>query len=223
MRPAKLLLLCCLLLFSRNATAQGMYGFRGGVGFNTGGYHSKKTPVVEGYCMWKALPGLYAGITAGHQRYSVSQDVSGASTIGAGTVLSVRQKSSYLFLSPTIDYGFGTRKYFHIFASAGAGFYAGGGQWSRTSLPAWTTMGGVPAGADTINVNTSYNIPGVMMKYSFGFTERIPTLGYWNITLTQEYSGLPGGISDGPFPFRTNYFAFTVGIMHKYPMVFVEY
>ncbi|MBX2905085.1 MAG: hypothetical protein KF744_03550 [Taibaiella sp.] len=221
MRPGKLLLLFCLLIFSKNAVAQGMYGFRGGLGFNTGGYHSKKTPVVEGYWMLKALPGLYAGITAGHQRYSVNQDVSGPAPSGTGTIYNVRQKSSYLFLSPTIDYGFGTRKYFHVFASAGAGFYAGGGQWSENKEYYFTTTKELLV--HNSDINTSYNIPGVIMKYSFGFTERIPTRGYWNITLTQEYSGLPGGISNGPFPFNTNYFAFTVGIMHKYPMVFVEY
>jgi len=220
MRRAIFLLPIFCLLLSLHAGAQGMYGFRGGLGFNTGGYNSKKTPVIEGYCMWKALPGLYAGVTAGHQRYSVNQDVSGPAPSGMGTVFNVRQKSSYLFLSPTVDYGFGTRKYFHVFASVGAGFYAGGGQWS--SVNNFYFMNGELT-VRSSDVNTSYNIPGVIMKYSFGFTERIPTRRYWNITLTQEYSGLPGGISDGPFPFKTNYFAFTVGIMHKYPMAFVEY
>lgn len=222
MRRAIFLLQIFCLLLSLHAGAQGMYGFRGGIGLNTGGYSSKKTPVIEGYCLWKALPGLYAGVTAGHQRYSVRQDVSGPAPVGMGTVTGMRQHSSYLFVSPTIDYGFGTRKYFHVFASAGAGFFAGGKQWTEARESVFLPGPG-ELGVHNFDINTSYNIPGVIMKYSFGFTERIPTRGYWNITLTQEYNGLPGSISDGPFPFKTNYFAFTVGIMHKYPMVFVEY
>lgn len=212
-----------LLVLSHLAVSQGMYGFRAGAGFNTGGYQSRITPVLEGYYMHKTIPGLYMGLTAGHQRYSVRQEVSGSSPLGMGEVLSVSQRSSYLFLCPTVDYGFGTRKYFHVFASAGAGFHAGGKQLSETRGPMWTTASGVPMGVDTFDINTTYNVPGVIMRYSFGLTERIPTLGYWNITLTQEFSGLPGGLSNGPFPFQTNYFAFTIGIMHKYPMVFVEY
>ncbi len=213
-------LFCC---FGISCFAQGMYGAQMGVGFNTGGYHSKITPAIEAYYLHKIIPGLYAGASVFFQRYSLLNEVSTAGSLAYGDVVSVSQKSSYIFLSPKIDYGIDYRKYLHVYATFGLGVFAGGRQWSNTHSPYWTPLGGTPYGADTVAVNTSYNIPNVIMRYGFGFSERIPTGGYWNITLSQEYGGMPGGLSDGPYPFKTSYFCFTVGIMHKYPMVFVEY
>jgi hypothetical protein len=203
--------------------AQGMFGAQAGIGFNSGGYHSKITPAVEAYYLHKIIPGLYAGGSVFFQKYSLLNELDAGSNPAYGDVISVSQKSAYVFLSPKIDYGFGYRKYLHVYATFGAGFYAGGGQWSNTHSPYWTPPGGTPFGADTIAVNTSYNIPGIITRFGLGFMERIPTHGYWNITLSQEYGSMPGGLSDGPYPFKTSYFCFTVGIMHKYPLVFVEY
>jgi hypothetical protein len=88
-------------------------------------------------------------------------------------------------------------------------------------MPFWTPPGGTPYGADTVAVNTSYNIPGVILRYGVGITERIPTHRYWNITLTQEFGFLPGSLSKGT-PLKTPGILFQVGVMHKYPLVRVE-
>jgi hypothetical protein len=41
--------------------------------------------------------------------------------------------------------------------------------------------------------------------------------------LSQEFTYLPGYISHGDPKMTTGYLCFQVGIMHKYPMKFIEY
>jgi len=59
--------------------------------------------------------------------------------------------------------------------SFGPGFFMGGKQYTNTNLPFWTA-GGTPFGADTVAVNTSYNIPSVIYKGTAGISERTITL-----------------------------------------------
>jgi len=213
-------LLCC---FSICCFGQGMYGFQAGMGFNTGGYHSKKTPAVEAYYLFKVVPRLYMGGSLYFQRYSLRNDRDAISGITYGDVVSISQKSSYIFVSPKFDLGIGYRQYLHVYATFGVGVFAGGRQFSDTYSPYWTPPGGAPYGADTVSKNTTYNIPNAILRYGVGISERIPTQGYWNIMFSQEFGKMPGGLSNGPYPFNTSYFCFTVGVMHKYPMVFMEY
>lgn len=215
-----LALLCCCSIYSMG---QGMFGFQAGPGFSTGGYGSKKTLSVEGYYLHKIIPGLYAGGSMYLQRYNLHSNVFSGTNIAYNDVISVSQKSSYLFFSPKVDYGFGVRKYIHIHAMFGVGVLMGGKQFTDTYAPFWTPPGGTPYGADTVAVNTSYNIAHSVTRFGFGLTERIPTRGYWNITLSQDFGSMSGGLSKGPYPFTPSYFCFTVGVMHKYPLVFVAY
>jgi hypothetical protein len=211
-----------LFCFSFSCLAQGMFGANTGLGF-TPGLESKKTLAVEGYYLHKISHKIYAGLTLFYQRYSVQAPVDNSGVIQYGDVIDIRQKSSFVFISPKVDYGIGYRKYLHVFATMGPGIYAGGSQISNTHSPYWTPPGGTPYGADTLAVNTTYNIPSVIMRYGLGLMERIPTHKYWNITLSQEINFMPGGLSTGSTPIQTPYFCFQIGIMHKYPHVFVEY
>jgi hypothetical protein len=63
----------------------------------------------------------------------------------------------------------------------------------------------------------------MLYRIGLGVTERIPTHGYWSITLSQDFSFLPGKLNTGGANLNTGYFCFTIGIMHKYPQVMVEY
>ncbi len=212
-----LLLLCCKFVM-----AQGMFGAQAGIGFATA-YKGKITPAFEAYYLYRINHRLYAGGAVSLQRYSMNNELNTGSSISYGDVISISQKSSYTFISPKIDYGIGYRKYLHVHLSFGIGFYSGGGQWSNTHSPYWTPPGGTPYGADTIAVNTTYNIPKVIKRLGIGISERIPTRGYWNIMLSQEFGYMPGNISNSNPAMQTHYFCFQVGIMHKYPMVYVEY
>ncbi|GEM_PF-2659567 len=213
------IVLCCA---GMSAAAQGMFGAQAGFGYTTG-YDSRLTTAWEAYYLHKLRYHLYAGGSLFLQRYSLTAPVHNSSSISYGDVVSIRQQSSYMFLSPKIDYAINYRSYFHIFATAGIGLRMGGKQTSFTHAPIWTPPGSAPYGADTLAVNTSYNMPSVITRVGFGLAERIPTRGYWNIMLSQEVGFMPGGISKGPTPIQTPYICFQIGIMHKYPMVFVEY
>ena len=108
---------------------------------------------------------------------------------------------------------------------SGRGCIWGGYQNTYQFQPFWTNTSGYSYGRDTVSYNTSYNIPKVIFKVGAGISERVPTYRYWNIILSQEFTYLPGYISKGTCApnLKTGYISFQVGIMHKYPQVFVEY
>ena len=217
------ILITLLSSFATVALSQGMFGFQAGMGFGTG-YTSKKTLAVEGYYLKKLSPRIYVGGSIFFQRYSfLNTIVKDTANLTYGETLSVSQKSSYLFFCPKIDFGFGYHKYIHAALSFGPGLYLGGNQYTTQFQPFWTNTSGSSYGADTISYNTSYNVPKVIYRLGVGISERIPTLRYWSIILSQEFSYIPGYISEGSPKLNTAYISFQVGIMHKYPLVFVEY
>jgi hypothetical protein len=202
---------------------QGMFGAQAGIGDGTA-YKPKITPAVEAYYLQQIFPRIYIGGTFFFQKYSFTNTlIKDTSNLNYGDVISIRQKSSYLFFCPKIDFGFGFHKYIHASLSFGPGLYMGGNQYTYQFQPFWTNTYGVSYGKDTVSTNTSYNIPKVIYRVAAGISERIPTHRYWNIMLSQEFTFLPGYISHGTPNMNTGYFCFQVGIMHKYPMKFVEY
>jgi hypothetical protein len=213
------MLLCCAGI---SAAGQGMFGAQTGIGYTTG-YDSRITPAVEAYYLHKVMHHLYAGGSLFFQRDSFNTPLNTGSNINYGDVVSIGQKTSFVFLSPKVDYAIDYRSYFHVFATFGLGVRMGGAQWSYTHAPFWTPPGGTPYGADTIAVNTTYNLPNAITRFGFGLAERIPTRRYWNIMLSQEVGFMPGSLSKGATPLQTPYICFQVGLMHKYPQVFVEY
>ena len=219
--PAILLSFCCIASYAQG----GMYGFEGGLGYGTA-YKSHITPAVEGYYLKKLSPRWYAGGSIFLQRYSfVNTLIKDTANLAYGDVLSIGQKSTYLFFCPRINFGFGYHKYILASLSFGPGLYMGGNQSTYQYQPFWTNTSGNAYGADTASVNTTYNIPKVIFRVGLGISERLPTYGYWNIILSQEFTFLPGYISKGADSpsMSTGYISFTVGVMHKYPQVFVEY
>jgi hypothetical protein len=205
-----------------------MFGFQAGIGYGTA-YKSKITPALEGYYLKKITPRLYIGGSVFFQRYSfLNTLIKDTTNLNYGNVLSISQRSSYLFFCPKIDFGFGYHKYIHANLSIGPGVYMGGNQYTYEYQPFWTNASGYSYGADTASTNTSYNIPKVIFRVGAGISERLPTYRYWNIILSQEFSYIPGYIGEsnanlGTPALRTSYISFQVGIMHKYPQVFVEY
>lgn len=214
--------LTILVALNMPVSGQGMFGFMGGAGY-TMGYKGYVTPTAEGYYMARLSHHFYAGGSISFQRYSLLND-KGVDTANAvyGDLISIRQKSSYLFLCGKLDMGIGYRNLYHVHLSAGPGFNIGGTQWYNQWAPLWTSASG-PYGEHVEALNTSYNIKGVITRVTLGVSERIPTLGYWNIMLSQEFTMIPTSLTNGGQAINANYFALTVGIMHKYPQVRVEY
>lgn len=226
MRKSAFSVFCILLLAANLCVAQdqpqGKYGFEAGAlypSFKT----AYITPTVKGYFMAHLSHTLYLGGELSYQRFSFLDNVNpSSSTVAFGSIISIRQMSSYLFIAPKLQVGIGWRK--HVFAdfSMGPGIYLGGVQWSHDYEPYWTTPGGGAYGKDTISFNTTYNLPNVVFKMTCGLTERIPTYRYWNIVLSETYGYLPGKLGKESPAIRSNYFALTLGVMHKYPVRMAE-
>jgi hypothetical protein len=222
MKQRLLILVFLTILPASNLFAWGMYGFYGGVGMPTA-YKGYKTFTAEGYFLKKLMEDVYGGGAISYQSYSFLNDLGkDINSANYGDMLSIRHKSSYLFLRPKLDVGIGYRQYVHLNVSAGPGFLMGGSQYHNKAEPFWVTPTGA-TGKDIVSFNVSYNIPSVVMRYTFGVSERIPTHGYWNIMLSQEFSYIPTDFDKNGTGLHSHYISFTVGIMHKYPQAFVEY
>ncbi len=219
-RRAEGILVSCFLFVAFHSAAQGMYGFEGGLGKSTTA-RAYTTPAFSGYYLSKLSRTFYLGAALNYERYSFLNNYNPVSP-SYGDIISIRQKSSYVILSPKLDVGIGYRKYWHVFASFGAGMLLSGNQVTN-KYDHYSTLPPVYTANDTVSHYTSYDLPVLLSRYSFGVARRISTGGYWNIMLSAAYSYIPTNLTTHGPALRTNYFAFTIGIMHKYPMVLVEY
>ena len=208
-------------LCSVHSFSQGMNGIEGGVGKATA-FNAHITPKIEGYLLGQVGYRLFIGGSIGIERYSLLYN-SGktADNAGLGDIISIRQKSSYVYFAPKADYGIGYRKILHLHASVAGGIFMSGKQVTNSELA-------FPAPKATLNYaadeNTTNNIPLFMLRYGAGISERLPTLGFWNVTFSQEFGYLAKSFHQDAAPdLRTNYVAFTIGIMHNYNQVLVEY
>ena len=201
--------------------SQGMYGFGIGLGY-TSSYHSYITPAVEGYNLWRLTPHIYAGMALFLQRYSFQYDLKpDPASLSYGSLISIRQKSTYLFLTPKVNFGIGYRNKVIVAVLGGPGVIMAAGQWQNQYQPLLTTSGG-PIGSDTIAVNTGYNVPRIIYRAGLSLSKRISTHRYFNIMLSGEFSYLFNKLNHAGPNLYTNYFSFTVGVMHKYPQVWRE-
>ena len=221
----RIVLIVLLSFFSVRSFSQagGMYGAGVGLGFTTT-YHPYITGTVSSYYLWKLTQHIYAGGTLALNRYSFRYDMGiDGYHVKYYDVISIRQKATYLFFSPTIDYGTGYRKRWHISVSGGAGVIMASHQEAAEYIPRLSTPAG-NFGADTAGINMSYNVPRVAYRAGIGVSKRIPTGGLFNIMVSLNLDYIPTNLNlDPTTPFHTQYLSFTVGITHKYPQVRVEY
>ena len=218
--PIRIILFAFLLALGDSATAQGMFGFMGGAGYAHGrdGYKGHVTPTFEGYYLGKLSRHFYAGGSISFQRYYLVKDMGvNVVTAGFGQPISIRQESNYLYLCAKADIGIGYRNLFHVLLAVGPGLNTGGQQFTTQKMPLshW-------GGYLLYDFETSYNITNVVARATMGISERIPTHRYWNIMLSQEFTWTPTSLTKQGENSNTNYFACTVGIMHKYPHVRVQ-
>ncbi len=219
-RGVRGILFIVFLFFALNSSAQGMFGFDAGLGRSTTG-RSYTTPAFTGYFLAKLTRTFYLGGAISYERYSFLNKYNAASASSLN-ILNIRQKSSYVFFTPRLDVGIGYRKYWHTFFSFGPGLLAEGYQVTNKYTSYYTTPP-INTSHDTTSFFTTSDLPVLVSRYTIGVSRRIPTDRYWNIMISAEYSNIPTNLSTQGPALRTNYFAITVGIMHKYPMVLVEY
>ncbi len=215
-RIAAAILFC---LCSQYSFAQGSYGFGMGIGSCTAP-KARITPAFEGYHLWKLSARWYAGIHTSLERYSFLYEINPAFP-NYGDAINIRQKSSFLYLTPRLDFGLGYRRHLHISLLAGPGVVMSAGQTTNTYEPLLRTPT-ANIGADTVGFRTSYNVPRIVYKAGVHITERISTHGYFNIALTQQVHYLFSELAKNVPSVSPIYFCFTVGLVHKYPQVWRE-
>ncbi len=209
-------------LFSIACYSQGMYGFEGGLG-KTMSYTSHLVPELKAYVTGSITRHIYVGGGVSMERYSFLY-ASNVAPIAAnyGQTINIRNKSSYLFFSPKVDIGIGYYQYLHLNLSAGAGVFMGGSQWTNRYQQIFTTPSSLSFRSDTAGYNTTASMPTLVFRYGAGLSERIPTHGYWNIILSEDFGYLPRSFDKNFDGLKSNYISFSVGVMHKYPMVMME-
>ena len=218
----RIFLFSLLMLLAGEMFSQGMFGMEGGIGQSTV-KKSHITPVIKGYYLHKFSRTFYGGGVLSYERYSFQEKYNVPPAPGSNeAVISIRQKTGYLYLSPTVDMGIGYRKYLHVHAVFGLGIFTNGKQTSN-KYEQYVSTPPIGTAYDTATYNTTQNVPILASHYALGFSWRIPTGGYWNIILTSQYAHIPTNLTNYGPVLKTDYVSFTIGIMHKYPMVLVEY
>ena len=146
----RIFLVAALSFFALSSFGQGMFGVQAGLGHGTA-YKSKTTAAFEAYYLQHIFPRVYIGGTFMMQRYSFNNTlINDTLNLAYGDAINVRQKSSYLFACPKIDFGFGYHKYIHATLAFGPGLYLGGNQTTYQFQPYWTNTSGVSYGKDTV-------------------------------------------------------------------------
>ncbi|MCW3123755.1 MAG: hypothetical protein JWQ38_3247 [Flavipsychrobacter sp.] len=205
-------------LIAHHSFSQGMYGVEVGLG-KAMSYKADFTPRLEGFLMKAVGRHVQVGGALAFERYSFLYGTGITADNGVpGDILYIKQKSTYTYFLPKIDVGFGYRQYIHAGASAGAGIFTSGSQVTNKIDPFPTP--GVPG--YVADHTTTNNIPTFMFRYGMSISERIPTKGFFNVVLSQQFGHLTKSFYTTP-DLRTNYFVFSVGIMHNYNQVLVEY
>ena len=126
----KYIAITLLLLFSNCCFAQNIVGIQVGIGACTS-YLNRPllpTPQFEGYFLRALSKHLALGISAGVDRYSFVQTNADPSNTTYEGVLSIKQQSTYLSLSPKADLGIGKRQRIHAIISVGLAKLIGGTQ-----------------------------------------------------------------------------------------------
>ncbi len=214
-----ILITALFILLGMNSYSQGQYGFIAGTGFTTS-YSSHYTPTLDGYFLTRLTRSIYAGGALSFRRYSFEYS-SGTGNPAYGDVLSITQKSSYLYFAPRIDLGVGYRKRFHFYFALGPGILLGGNKETSYYEPRYQHTG-PSTGSDTLTANTNSSMRTLIFNYAVGVTYRLP-LGYWNVILSQEISYISSKLNYPGTNLNTSFLNLSVGLVHKYPQVTVEY
>ena len=187
------------LLFANFCSAQNLLGIQAGVGMCTAHLSAPiiPTPQFEGYFLRTLSTHFAVGIAAGIDRYSFVQTNAQPGNTTYEGVLSIKQQSTYLCLSPKADFAIGKRRTIHAMISFGVDKLLVGAQSSDINYR--DTHYGSYAGYYTRLVNFEYTSTPDISKTVFvakaGFTERVAHENRYSIFLFQEFSYLPGYLS----------------------------
>ncbi|MFI5196377.1 MAG: hypothetical protein ACHQD8_04745 [Chitinophagales bacterium] len=135
--------------------------------------------------------------------YDNEQNSAKHGTGNAGVIL--RHASSFAFVTPKFEYGFGHTQCLKAYLSFGVGFKTGG----FDSLRKWDHS----YGTSSVNnydstLDLSKNINSMLFRVGVGFKEYLHLGHHWWFTFTEDFGFLPSGLTktgDPDAPARTQY------------------
>ena len=127
----------------------------------------------------------------------------------------IANKSSYIFLAPTVDVGIDNRQVVHVFLSYAYGMLYNGTQKNHT----YTYYNGGNFADNSFR--TDGEISKTITRFDLGFSEHIRISPDWYATVTESYCMLNDAITqlDNPLvpglTLKPGYFCITVGFAYK--------
>jgi len=196
------------------------FGVKSGLGFTTD-YTSASTPSFGAEYQISPFRHIYLGGSLFIEGYSFTRNDNTYEQFG-GQGYTLTQTSSYLYLSPKVDFTVGHHEYFHFYFTGGYGILTSGEQTVTAKTPDYPSHGFYP-GVVYDTGNTSKNINHRVFRISIGATQHVQILPEWDLVFGEEMAFIPTWISTNTFAsngdqsmeLRTNYVALSVGLMYK--------
>ena len=227
----KLILALLLLPLTFSGFAQSTIGIQAGVGATTS-YLKPMTPTLNigGYFLEKQSTRVAFGGVLSIQKYSFTKNVGTTYNTAYGDILSISQKTSYLFLCPKIEFSIGKRQHLHAGFSVGPGVFVGGRQQddiNYSSLHSSYPPSYPPAFIrDSMQITANNNINKMILRAQLSFTEHIATNSSFGIFIFQDFSFISSYVSknallstvgnSNSLLIRTNYVSCGIGFTNCY-------
>jgi hypothetical protein len=191
--------------FSQEGTNT-IFGLYGGAGMATSNNYNVAPSV--GFSFIKGIHTRgFLGADLFYQTFSLYYDNEAhGATHGAGTAGAiVRNASSYVFITPKLEYGFGRYQHVHIYGSVGAGFKVGGYDSLRKFDHSYSSTGN-PNNYDS-SLDQSKNMNSLLLRFSVGVKEYFSLGAHWRFTLTEDFGFIGSSLTkdDLTNPSRTPY------------------
>lgn len=222
---ARVSALILLSFFAYRAHAQIILGCLGGISMSAN-RSARTEPVFEALALKKLHTNISYGCSAIFQKYFYTFNFND-SFPHKGSVISVADKYSFVFILPEIDFGIGRRKYIHLNFCLGPGIIVANKKWTSKYSAIYYSTSGTILSKEITTTYTSDRPNGAKVRFGVGFSEFLPVKKRIEVIFSQKFNLLPDGYTyyndRGAIRYLTaNYLSFSIGIVHKYAKKPVE-
>jgi len=218
---------CCLFIVLAIPTlAQNRFGFE----FGEGWAHLKNGKYTPGHYKFATDPeitfgvsylrrmnkNIYIGGKILIQQYAFTYNYDSIGTKSSQNGGEITNKSTYVFIAPTFNFGFGDRQIIHIYVSGAYGSLLHGTQnnhvYNYTNGGSYTDYG----------YRSDANISKTIMRLDIGLCEHIPISPDLYLTLSESYGILQQSLTElnylpnELYPISPGYINLSFGLSYKY-------